>query len=315
MTDQALLEEAADWHVRLHQADDASLRAEHLAWLGRSPAHRDAYAHVEKVLGLSQAARAAAAAGVFGDPAAANQNVQAPARSRRWALAAGVAAIALAGAGWELLAWTGDRFQTAAGETRRVTLADGSTIDMNGATTIRVRYDARLRAIELQHGEALFSVAKDPARPFRVAAGDRTVEAVGTMFNIDLGSAQADVAVSEGTVLVSAAQAPLRLTKGQAVAYEQGAAPQAVRTVAIEQIGAWRTGLLTYEDVALNVVIADLDRYFPGRHVVDDPKLAHMRVTVSLRPRDAEQTLRRLEQLFSLRTMRNGDRIVFVRAG
>jgi transmembrane sensor len=41
-----------------------------------------------------------------------------------------------------------------------------STMDLNSASQVRVRFSAHERNVELLKGQALFRVVKDPARPF-----------------------------------------------------------------------------------------------------------------------------------------------------
>ena len=69
---------------------------------------------------------------------------------------------------------------------------------MNTQTRLRVRYSPHGRDIELIEGEALFNVARDPLRPFRVHARRTIVEALGTRFSIYLGNSGTQIAVTQG---------------------------------------------------------------------------------------------------------------------
>src|SRR5690606_41756429 len=78
-------------------------------------------------------------------------------------------------------------FLTSIGEQRDFTLEDGSSLAVNTGSLVEVlRLDGSARELRLRRGEALFSVAHDPSRPFRVEVGGHTVEAVGTEFDIRL---------------------------------------------------------------------------------------------------------------------------------
>jgi len=116
-------------------------------------------------------------------------------------MAASIAAAALIFAFFKTPAET-TTFATAIGETSNVSLSDGSVIALGGDTQIRVALSENLRAIELTRGEALFKVAKDAARPFKVRAGNATIIAVGTEFNVERDSDRAVVSVTEGRVEV-----------------------------------------------------------------------------------------------------------------
>src|SRR5690606_26847429 len=89
------------------------------------------------------------------------------------------------------------------GEQRTVTLADGSVIELNARSRIKVRYADRERAIDLLQGQALFRVAKDPTKPFIVASGGTYVRAVGTQFDVYKKSVGTVVTVVEGRVAVT----------------------------------------------------------------------------------------------------------------
>src|SRR3569833_530869 len=93
-------------------------------------------------------------------------------------------------------------YLTGIGEHRTIKLADGSRVAMNTQTRLRVRYSPHGRDIELIEGEALFSVALDPLRPFRVHARHTIVEALGTQFSIYLGNSGTKIAVTQGRVKV-----------------------------------------------------------------------------------------------------------------
>ena len=88
-------------------------------------------------------------------------------------------------------------------ERREIQLADGSTVTLAPETSIRVRLSAAQRSIDLDHGEALFHVAKDAARPFVVAAANAKIRAVGTVFNVINNANTVVVAVTEGRVAVN----------------------------------------------------------------------------------------------------------------
>ena len=92
---------------------------------------------------------------------------------------------------------------TGAKERREIQLADGSTVTLAPETLIRVRLSAAQRSIDLDHGEALFHVAKDAARPFVVAAANAKIRAVGTVFNVINNANTVVVAVTEGRVAVN----------------------------------------------------------------------------------------------------------------
>jgi len=85
----------------------------------------------------------------------------------------------------------------------RVSLADGSIVELNSASEVSVSFSPAERRVRLVRGEAHFTVAKNPARPFLVEAGAVAVRAVGTAFNVRLGAKDVEVLVTEGKVVVA----------------------------------------------------------------------------------------------------------------
>lgn len=123
---------------------------------------------------------------------------------RLFAFAATLAAVAL-GIALVLPQFRGQWITTDRGERREVVLDDGSILQVDPQTRLNVRFTESQRRIVLKEGRAVFRVAKNPQRPFRVEAGDTTVRAIGTAFGVDRRTLDhIVVTVSEGKVAVSA---------------------------------------------------------------------------------------------------------------
>jgi transmembrane sensor len=119
---------------------------------------------------------------------------------------AAIAASLMVAVVWWVSAVRSDATETYATTTdgyQRVTLRDGSVMELNGGTAVQVKFTAPERRVRLLRGEAHFTVAKNPTRPFSVEAGSVAVRAVGTAFNVRLGAADVEVLVTQGKVSVS----------------------------------------------------------------------------------------------------------------
>ena len=68
----------------------------------------------------------------------------------------------------------------------RLTLADGTKVWLNAASSIRypVSFSTRERKVET-NGQLYFEVAHDQSRPFRVVSDGQTVEVLGTHFDVN----------------------------------------------------------------------------------------------------------------------------------
>jgi len=269
--------EAAAWVVRL-RADDAGeddwLALE--SWLAGSPERQAAFDHAEQVwAAFDEPGLADAAAGQWDrDPVVVGLAARRrPSPVRAWApigaIAAGIAAVVVVGALLLRPAPTpAQLIATGVGETRLVRLADGSDIRLGSNTRLTTQVGVGVRQVALEGGEAEFEVAKDRAHPFVISVGDQRVTVVGTHFDILRDQGRVTVTVAGGVVEVrgaspSAGAAVFRLTPGDQLSHDEGAATSVVSRVAVDDVFAWTKGYLVFRDEALSAVADDLNRHFP----------------------------------------------------
>ncbi|HTQ15488.1 MAG TPA: FecR domain-containing protein [Rhizomicrobium sp.] len=316
MSDEKL-DEAVEWHVRLDsdEAGEAAWLA-FTAWLEADPANRAAFERVED-----------AADNFPGRPARAAEVIPfrprpAPPPPRRWWLRAAAVAAAVAVVGvyfyhpaTETAAAV--RYTTKIGETRTVELADGSTMTLNTATALSAAVSRTSRHVVLEHGEALFHVAKDSAHPFTVAAGDRTVTVVGTLFDVAREKGRVSVLVAQG--MVSVAQtgrtgSQVLLAPGQRADAREGSPAETVAPVDTDRALSWRQGYLVFEDAPLGQVLKDLDRYFPTQVTIGDAAAGQERFSGVLRIDNEDAMLERLTRFLPVRVERAQGGITLVDA-
>jgi transmembrane sensor len=152
------------------------------------------------------------------------------------------------------------RIETEAGEHRTIALADGSKIEINGASVIEIDKD-RPRFARLETGEAMFHVVHHDDDPFVVETGDAKIVDLGTAFNVVRRDRRTSVAVSEGIVLYNPDRDKVRLVAGKGIEARDGdRQPPVVQDVDVASIGGWRSGLLVYNGTPLAVVAEDLKR-------------------------------------------------------
>lgn len=200
----------------------------------------------------------------------------------------------------------------------RQVLPDGSVVDLRSDAEIAVEFTPTRRRVVLRRGEAHFSVRKDAARPFVVAADGVEVRAVGTEFSVDLAAAAVAVVVNEGHVAVEQASPPdaslkekkllAALAAGDrtVVAREQPAAPPVSGLSAdeLEAHLAWRVPRLEFSGVPLGELIALFNRHNREQLVLRDPQLAHVRLSGALRADHVEALLAMLAAEFGVRAER-----------
>lgn len=197
-------------------------------------------------------------------------------------LAAGVMSMLF---GWNWIASeTGprqNRAETGVAEQLALVLDDGTRVYLGSKSLVTANIGPDYRDVVLHQGEALFEVAKDPKRPFRVDAGAGLVTAVGTAFVVRRrADDQLIVTVNEGVVEVarkptvsemarSWSTSPMtvqRLQHGQEMSMDARGRVSPIRTVDTRGTRMLRDGRLTYRGESLRVVIEDVNRY--SRHQI-----------------------------------------------
>lgn len=174
-------------------------------------------------------------------------------------------------------------YSTAIGQHRDVALADGSSLAINTGSTVQVvALGDSSRELRLLKGEAHFTVAPDPSRPFRVTVGSRIVQAVGTAFNLRLDpDGRFELLVTEGRVaLFSGDGSQQMLERGQLldITPEGISRERRLDGDALAARLAWRDGMLVFEGESLVDALDEFSRYTDTRFVIGDPALREMRV-------------------------------------
>lgn len=283
-------EEAAEWSVMLlDDPGDADLRRRFEAWRGRSAENSAAWDEIQHTAMLVDEAL----------PDYAAEWRLTPARKRRTWLTATAALALVALVAWSampsvLLRLEADQVTTT-GELRTVQLPDGSAVTMAPESLIAVSYTSAERNIELLQGEAFFEVTPDPGRPFKVRTKWAQAAVLGTRFDVRLSTAGVTVAVEEGSVLVEGGQHRETLLTGQAIEVASSGSFQRA-TVEAASIAIWRKGLVYLKDQPMGSAVDEIRRYFPGRILVTDAKLAAQPTTGVFDLKDPEAALRGLAQ-------------------
>jgi len=325
---------AGGWLARRDRGFSPTEQADFARWLAADPRHGQAVAQLARTFAAFDRIRDLAPAMI--DDRAPDPDVFAPPpRSRHRRLIGSFAVLAAAATLAVLLfrptprgAPGGHQEFTAVHTTERVTLADGSTVSLNRGTALTVALTASARHVHLTRGEAHFQVAKDPARPFVVAAAGVAAQAVGTAFNVRLTEGVVEVTVTEGRVHLAApptadapTPAPALLSAGDhaVVALNTPAVPvvAALDAAALEQRLAWTPRLLELHKAPLADVVAQFNRHAATtaqmRLELRDPSLGTLRVGGTVRLDQPEAFARLLERSFGLRARHGGDVIILHR--
>ena len=238
-------------------------------------------------------------------PVAANDPGVPPRRTLRWigggAIAAALVAVVSIGMMNRSDIYT---VTTRPGETRSIALDDGTRIELNGGTQLRLdRKDARFAALD--SGEAAFTVRHDVANPFRVTVGDAVFEDAGTIFNIVHANGATRIGVSEGKVIYNPKAEAIALPAGRGLADD--AQGLRVMDVAPDAVASWRQGRLVYANAAVGEISQDIGRSL-GIALTATPSARAMRFTGTIRlDKDPARFFAGAAPLMGLTAIRQGD--------
>lgn len=338
-------EAAAHWYLVLHDGDPSPAQREaFLGWLRASPRHVAEYLAVADLHGdLPDAARRLPVSSArLSEQALHDDGVVVPLRLaaqarpsrshlpprrhglRGWAVAASLLLALGLGAAWLGRPPAAAAAQRHAATTapRELMLPDGSRVSLDRGAAIEVAFDASERRIVLLHGNALFDVQHDPARPLSVQLGGIVLHDVGTVFSVHRDAAGADVTVLSGRVQLRPpaprwfahwrpAPALLADLHGGERARMDGAGGIAgVDTHAdLAEATAWLPDQATLHDLPLAEVARRFNAYTATPLAIEDPALAARRVSGVFHLRAPEAFLAYLGSLPGVRIEREPDRI------
>lgn len=256
--------------------------------------------------------------------------VASEAAQRRWLkpvqYLTGIAATALLALGIGMwLNGSGQTIQTERGERREVALADGSVLQVDPETKMRVKHDGSQRLVVLERGRALFRVAKDPERPFLVRANGTVARAVGTSFAVETQMQEVIVTVSEGTVAVSVPapsganraepELAAMLIADQQLTVGGSTGSASVRKVDSRRELAWATGHLVFEDAPLWQVLSEFNRYNRVQMRVADAQLAERRISGVFNASDPSSFLDFMSTVADVKVIRDDARDLIITSG
>ncbi len=315
-----ITDEAALWYVRAQNPDFSNGgREEFASWLAASAEHVQEYLALTSVAGsladameetdvdeLIQLARNESpgadviALSGFEQQTVPDQTENAGPRRKRtvgWAVAATVlVAVTL---WYQQLGSEVVRFETGVGEQTTFLLDDGSVVSLNTQSMLQVRFDDDHRDVRLVSGEAMFDVAKDTVRPFRVSTESAIAKALGTQFNVRYRGNDTTVTVVEGLVDVQLAQdsvpipsADPSIPSGTVLSVGQQARVASGEVAIVEtdvrEATSWRERRLVFDARPLSDVVFEFNLYNDQQIAISDPGVAERTISGSFDADDRE---------------------------
>ncbi len=210
-------------------------------------------------------------------------------------------------------------YETALGGHKILSLGDGSKIELNTGTLIRMAADGPQRKVWLERGEAYFQIKHNAAHPFVVVAGNRQVIDVGTAFAMRREPDRLQVTLTEGEarlepVGIAHGAKALVLTPGDVAVATSGGIALTTRPVAdvTDQL-AWRHGLLAFDSTPLGDVAAEFNRYNRQKLLVVGADARSVEVGGHFRATNVEAFKRMARNILKLHVETHGDETVISR--
>jgi len=240
----------------------------------------------------------------------------------RGRIAAGLAAAALAVAIFLAAPQSGhlrnhSETETAIGEISRYVLPDNSDLTIGADTFVEVDFSAGRRTLHLARGEVFLDVQRNPDVPFVIKMGAKEVVVTGTQLNVNFDkSANAfNVAVVEGhiTVIHDETRQPQKMQAGDVMSFP-ASGPGMRRNLTPQQVVAWRTRQLYFDDAPLHEVLASVNRYTPKPVVVGNTDVESLRLTGQFTAGDVDTVLLSLSKLYGIEVRDMRDQWLLVSA-
>lgn len=341
-SDEQIYQEAGEWFLEFREGEPSvDTRRKFDLWVRSSPNHLAAYLELAAIWNEAPSLAAPDKSVLTARAAGESDNVvglgvrnsraaaQVPVRARSFAYAGiKVASILLLGVGAAVWLWSLNQFvySTGIGEQRTIALKDGSRVELNSRSKLKVRYTQGERAVELVEGQALFSVAKDASRPFVVASGNARVRAVGTQFDVYRKPTGTVVTVVEGQVAIADSTARLALSSPQTDETLQpiviSAGQQLIVTRSeikkpvaanVANVTAWTQQQLAFDAASLSEVAEEFNRYNERHIVIRDRGAFEFRISGVFSSSDPAGLIRFLRDRPGIRVLESSSEITVER--
>lgn len=329
---ERLEDEAVMWVVRLTSGEttDADRRAADL-WRRKSLAHQRAFEKAFRIWnGMEELRDSLIIPDRSGEVRRQiQQRIRHPLSISRyfyrqdwWVWKVVVAAIAVLALSYTLQSdfltnWRAD-YSTGTGEQGTWELMDGSIVQLNTHTALKIAYSPKMRRVDLLQGEGAFRVARDPSRPFIVQANQGTIRAVGTEFFVYKLDRSVLVTVIEGVVDVSIPpghewpSSSARLKAGQSVQFGANSGLSEVKDVDLGKATAWQRGRLIFEAAPLVEVVEEINRYRPGHIIIVNDTLREHLVSGVFDLDSLDSAVTTIERTLPMASLHLTDRLIFL---
>ena len=195
-----------------------------------------------------------------------------------------------------------------------ITLADGTTVWLNSASSLRFpsSFTHPSRIVELS-GEGYFEVATNKERPFIVRVNNLEVKVLGTHFNIMAYKDEfsTNTTLIEGSVLIGQQKETATLRPGQQAQVSNNGNIGIIKNADVDQAVAWKNGFFNFNGSDIETTMRQIARWYDIEVTIENKIIEHFYGSI---PRNStiEKVLQMLQHTGVVHFARQG-RKVFVR--
>lgn len=207
--------------------------------------------------------------------------------------------------------------QTAFGETKNITLPDGSTVVMNGNSSLTYKASwesGKPREVWLE-GEAFFSIVHtaDNQRFFVNTSDQFNIEVLGTTFNVLKRQGKTKVTLNTGKVRLNmkeAKEAQLVVMKpGELVEFDDASSRYTRKNVNPEAYSSWKSRKMVFEQTSLADIILLLEETYGLSVEVKDESLLKLNFNGTVPNDNVDILLEGLSELFDLQITKTNNQV------
>jgi len=211
--------------------------------------------------------------------------------------------------------WT---YSTPLGGHETVRLGDGSQVELNTDTVIRVANEANPRKIWLDKGEAYFQIKHDAGRPLTVMTRGYRIVDLGTKFLVRQEDDRLEVSLVEGRArfeAVNGSQTRASVLKpgDSVIATASGVSFKKQSAPALDATLSWRRDVLMFDHTTLADAAREFNRYNREKLVIADSTIAVRTVGGTFPKNGLADFADVMKSMLKLRVSRIGDEIVISR--
>ena len=231
----------------------------------------------------------------------------------RWPIVAAVTAIVLFTISYML--WDDTIiYETASGEIKEVTLADGTKVTLNNESVLEVpkEFDATTRNVTL-NGEAYFEVAKDTNRPFTITADSTKTTVLGTAFNLSAYEQEPNTLVLiEGKVSISSIGSrtdySIIMQPNEQVVMQNKMLNKTM--VDPDYAKAWMQKKLDFQSVPLQYVFQEIGRFYGVKFMIEKPGLKQRIYRGSHENITLQELLKSMAFIYKFKIKQDGENLI-----